>query len=54
MEESSSDEDIIEQVYVYKAKNQYPDSAHESKKRTIWNKAKRFVMKDRELYIPAS
>jgi len=35
-----SDEDIVEQVYVYKTKNQYPDGAHERKKRAIWKKAK--------------
>ena len=46
----SSDEDIVEQVYVYKTKNQYPDGAHESKKRAIRKKAKRFVVKDGELY----
>ena len=49
VEGSSSDEDI-EQVYVYKTKNQYPDGAHESKKRAIRKKAKRFVVKDGELY----
>jgi len=32
------------------AKNQYPDGAHESKKRAIRKKAKRFVVKDGELY----
>ena len=50
VEGSSSDEDIVEQVY--KTKNQYPDGAHESKKRAISvrKKAKRFVVKDEELY----
>ena len=47
---SSSDKDIVEQVYVYKTKNQYPDGARESKKRVIRKKAKRFVVKDGELY----
>ena len=37
VEGSGSDEDI----YVYKTKNQYPDGAHESKKRAIRKKAKR-------------
>ena len=50
VEGSGSDEDIIEQVYVYKTNNQYPDGAHESKKRAIRKKAKRFVMKDGEFY----
>ena len=49
VEGSGSDEDI-EQVYVYKTKNQYPDGAHESKKRAIRKKAKRFVVMDGELY----
>ena len=36
VEGSSSDEEIIEQVFIYRTKNQYPDGANESKKRAIW------------------
>ena len=50
VEGSSSDEEIIEQVFIYRTKNQYPDGANESKKRAIWKKARKFVVKDGELF----
>ena len=50
VEGSSSDDKIIEQVFIYRTKNRYPDSANESKKRAIRKKAKKFVMKDGELF----
>ena len=50
VEGSSSDEEIIEQVFIYRTKNQYPDGANKSKKMAIRKKAKKFVVKDGELF----
>ena len=36
--------------FIYRTKNQYPDGANESKKRAIRKKAKKFVVKDGELF----
>ena len=49
VEETSSD-DVIEHVYNYKTKSEYPLGASESKKRAIRKKATKFVVKDGELY----
>ena len=41
---------VFRQRYCRASKNQYPDSAHVSKKRAILKKAKRIVVMDGELY----
>lgn len=49
MAELDSDE-LIEEVYLYITANQYPEEASESRKRAIRKKAKKFIVKDGELY----
>ena len=44
VEGSSSDEEMIEQVFINRTKTQYPDGANESKKRAIRKKAKKLVV----------
>lgn len=42
MAELDSDDEILEQVYRYLTKSQYPDGVSESRKRAIQKKAKKF------------
>ena len=50
MAESDAADDIVEQVYHYLTKSEYPSSISEYRKRGIRKKAKRSAVKDRELY----
>ena len=50
MAESDADDDIVEQVYHYLTKSEYPSGVSEHRKRGIRKKAKRFAVKDGELY----
>ena len=49
MAESDNDE-IVEQMYHYITKSEYPSVIGEHRKRGIRKKARRFVVKDGELY----
>ena len=44
------DDQLLDQVSSYLVSNKYPDDANECKKRVIRKKAKKFLMKDGELF----
>ena len=53
MDHESADErdvDLVEQAYRYLTDKTYPNGATENRKRAIRNKAKRFIIKDGELF----
>ena len=53
MDHESADErdaDLVEQAYRYLTERRYPNGATENRKRAIRNKAKRFIIKDGELF----
>ena len=43
--------DLVEQAYVYVTSKTYPEGFSENQKRIVWRKAKKFVVRDGELYF---
>ena len=50
MDAEERDQELVEQAYVYLTSTTYPPGCDENRKRVIRKKAKKFELKDGELY----
>ena len=50
MDTEERDQELVEQAYIYLTSTTYPPGCDEKRKRVICNKAKKFELKDGELY----
>ena len=50
MDTEERDQELVEQAYIYLTSTTYPPGCDENRKRVIRKKAKKFELKDGELY----